>query len=378
MTPSALATPLRTGLLALAAAAAGCSTVGDFFAGEKVDYRSAAKAPTRSLEVPPDLTQLAKDNRYQIPGGAVSAAAVATGRPATPAAQGAPAATVAPGSIDGMRIERLADTRWLVVPLPPEQLWPRIRTFWQERGFTLAVENPEIGILETDWAENRAKLPLDPIRNIIGKVLDKLYDSGERDRYRTRIERVAGGSEVYISHRGMVEVYTDNQREYTAWQPRPADPELEAEFLSRLMVHLGARPETARATVAEAPQAPARARPLAAAGAAALEVDESFDRAWRRLGLVLDRSGFSVEDRDRAAGLYFVRYVDPKDAGKEEPGFFSRMFGRGDGPVGPVRYRIAVKGDGAKTTVTVLDANGTPDASPNARQIVDRLVAGLR
>ena len=366
----------RLTLVAAAAAMTGCSTVGDLFSGDKVDYRSVSKTPVRTLEVPPDLTQLAKDSRYQVPGGVVSASAAAAPRPSPSAAPAAPS-TIAPQAVGGLRIERSGDKRWLVAPLPPEQLWPQVRAFWVERGFTIASEVPEAGILETDWAENRAKLPQDALRNLIGKVLDNLYDSGERDRFRTRIERVDGGSEIFISHRGMVEVFTDALKERTSWQPRPADPELEAEFLSRLMVRLGAKEETARATVAAAPDAPSRARALPTG--TALEVDEPFDRAWRRLGLALDRSGFSVEDRDRAGGVYFVRYVDPKDAGREEPGFFARMFGRGGtGPVGPVRYRIAVKADGQKTTVSVLNSSGAPEDSENVRRIVTQLVADLR
>jgi len=233
--------------------------------------------------------------------------------------------------------------------------------------------------METDWAENRSKLPQDIIRSTIGRVIGGLYDTGERDRFRTRIERTANGSEVYISHRGMVEVYTGERKESTTWQSRPADPQLEAEFLSKLMVRLGTREETAaRAAVAGAPEVPARARTQGGANAA-LEVDEPFDRAWRRVGLALDRTGFTVEDRDRTGGLYFVRYIDPKYAGKDEPGFFSRLFGLDkDSQRGPVRYRIAVKGSGDKTQVSVLSSSGAPEAGDNAQRIVGQLVNELR
>jgi outer membrane protein assembly factor BamC len=360
-------------VLALAAALSGCSTIENLLSGDKIDYRSSSKSPSKSLEVPPDLTQLARENRYQVPGGVVSAAAAGA-----PTSTTATVATVAPTSIGQMRIERMGNQRWLVVPVPPEQLWPRLRSFWQERGFSIAVESAEAGILETDWAENRAKLPKDGVRAVIGRLFDNVYDTGERDRFRTRVERTAGGSEIYISHRGMVEVYTGQLKDNTMWQYRPADPELEAEFLARLMVSLGAREDVARPLVAKAPDAPARARIVGAAPAATLEVDEPFDRAWRRLGLALDRSGFSVEDRDRAAGLYFVRYVDPKDADKGEPNFFSRLFGGGSGPGGPLRYRISVKGEGQKTTVSVLSSSGAPERSENAQRIVAQLVGELR
>jgi outer membrane protein assembly factor BamC len=128
--------------------------------------------------------------------------------------------------------------------------------------------------------------------------------------------------------------------------------------------------------VAGAPESPARAR-VRAGVVSTVEVDENFDRAWRRVGLVLDRSGFTVEDRDRTAGTYFVRYVDPKMAGKEEPGFFSRLFGE-TGTAGPAKYRITVKADGAKTLVAVLDNTGNPASGEAANAIVTRLVNDLR
>lgn len=365
--PARLALPTLAAALALA----GCTSNEGLLSGEKVDYRAAA-VKSKPLDVPPDLTQLARDNRYALQGGVVSAAG-------TPSAAASAAVPGLPGqAVGGLKVERAGDQRWLVVPLPPEQVWPIVKAFWTERGFKLETENPEIGIMETEWAENRAKLPQDMIRGAIGRFFSNLYDSGERDRYRTRIERTPTGSEVFISHRGLVEVYTSDKQESTAWNPRPSDPALEAEFLTRLMARLGTPEPAARTAVAAAPETPARARAVSGS-TAALEVDEPFDRAWRRVGLALDRSGFSVEDRDRAGGLYFVRYVDPKFAGKEEPGWWDRLTGKaGDQPRGPVRYRIAVKGAGDKTTVSVLTSTGAPEAGENGQRIVGQLVKELR
>ncbi|MBL8362018.1 MAG: outer membrane protein assembly factor BamC [Rubrivivax sp.] len=347
------------------------------FSSDKIDYRSTAKTQPKSLEVPPDLSQLARDSRYQLPGGVVSAAAGA-GAVAPVTAIGN---NVAPMSIGQMRVMRDGSQRWLVVPVPPEQLWPQLRSFWAERGFTLTVDSAEAGVMETDWAENRAKLPQDFIRATIGRVFENLYSTGERDRFRTRVERGAAGTEIYITHRGLQEIYPNKERDSTVWTARPSDPDLEAELLTRLMVRLGAKEDAARPAVAgAAPASPAaapRARLVAGTPAATLEVDDTFDRAWRRLGLALDRSGFSVEDRDRSAGLYFVRYVDPKEIEKGEPSFFARLFSSSSGPA-QVRLRISVKADGAKTRVAVLNANGAADNSDNAQRIVAQLVNDLK
>lgn len=376
MTPASARLCAVASLLA-AAALSGCSTVEGFLAGEKVDYRSQS-VKTAPLEVPPDLTQLQRDGRFGASSGTVSASAYQAGAAATPAA--ASTAGVAPASLGDVRMVREGNQRWLVVPVPAEQLWPQLREFWTERGFNLVIDNAQAGVMETDWAENRARIPQDIIRRTVGRVFDSLYDTGERDRFRTRVERNGQTSEVYISHRGMIEVLTGDRKESSAWQSRPTDPGLEAEFMTRLLVKLGTKEAAAREVVAR-PVTAAAPRARAVTGQSALTVDEGFDRAWRRVGLALDRSGFTVEDRDRAGGLYFVRYVDPKKAATNaEPGFFAKLlsFGKSDDAAAPVRYRIAVKGEGERTTVSVQNSQGAPETSEVGQRIVSLLVDDLK
>jgi outer membrane protein assembly factor BamC len=358
----------------------GCSTVGDTLSGDKVDYRSGGEK-TAGLDVPPDLTQLTRDSRYQqTQGSAVSAASYQAGTAAAAAPAASAVATIAPQSLGDMSIERLGNERWLRTSLTPEQLWPQLQAFWKERGFRLAADEPIAGVMETDWAENRAKLPQDFIRASIGKVLEGLYSTGERDKFRTRVERATGGSEVYITHRGMIEVVTGQSKENTIWQPRPAEPQLEGEFLSRLMLKLGAREEAAKAAGVNlsAPGAPARARLVEGQSAASLQVDDGFDRAWRRVGVALDRSGFTVEDRDRTQGIYFVRYVDPANVGREEPGFFAKLFGLDKKDGGPAKYRVSVKGAGERSVVSVLDNQGAPENGVAGKRIAATLLEELK
>ncbi|HSV46330.1 MAG TPA: outer membrane protein assembly factor BamC [Ramlibacter sp.] len=353
---------VKAGLVVLTAALASCSVLE----GEKIDYRSASKAA--SLEVPPDLTQLSRDSRYVVPGGSVTASSYQVG-------QAAPGVPIAAQALGDVRIERAGSQRWLVVGRPADQLWSPVRDFWQENGFLLVLDQANLGIMETDWAENRAKLPQDFIRNTLGRVLDSLYSTSERDRFRTRMERTAsGGTEIYISHRGMIEVYNSSQKDQTVWQVRPTDPELEAEFLRRLMVKLGATQEQARGMVAAAAAKPT-ARVANVNNQPVVQIDEGFDRAWRRVGLSLDRTGFTVEDRDRTQGTYFVRYVEPSE--KKEGGFFSRLFGS-DKSAPPIKYRINLKSQGESTVVSVLNASGAPEASANAQRIVQVIADDLK
>ena len=350
-----------------ALALSGCSMLQE----DKVDYTSAKRVST--LEVPPDLTQLSKDSRFTVPGSVVTASGYQQAQPATPSP------VTAANTVGDVRIERAGSQRWLVVSRPADKLWQPLRDFWQESGFVLALDQEKLGLLETDWAENRAKLPQDFIRNTLGKLLDSLYSTGERDKFRTRLERnAAGETEIYISHRGMVEVYNSSAKDQTVWQPRQPDPELEAEFLRRLMLKLGASQEQAKAQVA-ANAPPPKARLLETGSVvSAVEVSEPFDRAWRRVGLALDRGGFTVEDRNRAQGIYFVRYVDGSASTESEPGLLSRMFGASKKDAKPAQYQIKVSSAEALSTLTVLNDQGQPDASPVAQRILKLLVQELQ
>ncbi len=350
-------------LLGALAVLGGCSVLQ----GDKIDYKSASKGA--SLDVPPDLTQLSRDARYTVPGAAVTATGYEAGKTST-------SVPTAVGNVGDVRIERAGNQRWLVVNRPADKLWDAVREFWQENGFLLTMDQSDLGILETDWAENRAKIPDDVIRRTIGKALDSLYSTGERDRFRTRLERTAsGGTEIFISHRGMVETYTNTQKEQTVWVPRAADPELETEFLRRLMVRLGVSQEQSKSLVATGVKASSKV--ATQNGHPVVIMDDGFDRAWRRVGLSLDRTGFTVEDRDRAKGTYFVRYIEP-NADKAEPGFFSKLFGGSAKSNPALKYRISVQSQGESTTVAVLTAAGTPDTSSNAERIVKVIADDLK
>jgi len=364
---------------ALALSLCGC---GSTFESAKVDYKTEKKLPP--LEVPPDLSTPARDERYQIPD---------TGKPAEPTTLSAYNAerksTAKPGTtgilpeIDNIRIERTASERWLVVPEPPEKVWPVVKEFWQDMGFLIKTEVPEAGVMETDWNENRAKVKEDAIRNAITGFLDGGYSTGERDKFRTRLERGAlpNTTEIYITHRGVSEVYTNQYRDSTTWQARPPDPGLEAEFLRRLMVRFGVDESRAKAQLA-AVSTPSKAKIVASdGGAEKIDLAEPFDRAWRRVGLVLDRVGFTVEDRDRSKGFYFVRYVDPEaDAiGKKNDSFLAKlMFWREAPDPKAEQYRVFVKVRSDASEVQVLNREGGPDTSDTAKRILSLLQAQLK
>jgi outer membrane protein assembly factor BamC len=370
----ALATVITSALLLTLT---GCGMIGSVMEQDRVDYRGAKKAT--KLDVPPDLTQLEKDNRYAVPDARGTASASTYRLPGAGATAAAPAGqAIGPINTDAMRVERAGNQRWLVVNQSPEQLFPVIKQFWIDNGFAIAAESPTTGTIETEWTENRAKIPQDVVRRTLGKVIDSLYGTGERDKYRTRLERTAtGGTEIYISHRGAEEVLTGPHKEIPTWTVRANDPGLEAQFLSKLVARLSGTEEAkpgvaaAQAVVAGAVAQPQHAKLVGNV----VEVDEGFDRAWRRVGLALDRVGFTVEDRDRVQGVYFVRFVDPDIAAKD--GFFKKLlsFGSDDKAKEAQRYRVSVKSAaGASVSqVTVQSNDGKPEATPTGAKILKLL-----
>jgi len=357
-------------------AVSGCS-----IESKKIDYKSAEKLPT--LEIPPDLTAPTGDNRYAIPdaqGGTATLSTYSQERKTAPAS----ASTLLPTQ-DKVRIEKSGSQRWLVVQATPQQVWPVVKDFWQETGFIINMESPETGVMETDWAENRANIPQDGIRNLLGKVMDGVYSTPERDKFRTRIEAGASGAslpstEIYISHRGMMEVFTTEGKDQTKWQPRPADPELEAEMLRRLMVRFGVEEKQAETLLAKQ-QTPEQARIVKDASGSVLEMDESFDRAWRRVGLSLDRIGFAVEDRDRSKGVYFVRYIDPEidNASKKDEGLLSSLvFWNSKKDKTSPQVQIVVSETGEKSRVSVAAAEGKTIDADTQNRIIKLLYMDLK
>ena len=362
------------------AAVAGCSSLN--IDTKKVDYKSATKAP--SLETPPDLTAINPDDRFVVPDINPQGTATYSAYNQERTGQAKQNANTVLPDVPKVSLERAGSQRWLVVNESPEKVWPVVKEFWQELGFIINIETPQAGIMETDWAENRAKIPMDPIRGVLSKIIDSVYSTAERDKFRTRLEdgKTPGTTEIYISHRGMYEVIKGGDGgNQTVWEPRPADPELEAEMLRRLMVRFGVAEEKAKSMVA-ANTLPERAK-ITRNGESGgnLIVNDAFDRAWRRVGLALDRVGFTVEDRDRSKGVYYVRYVDPElDNKKEESGWLSKLaFWRGSkDKIQKDQYQIVLTESGDNTRVEVRGKEGSPDKSAAGTHILNLLYEQLK
>jgi len=374
--------PILTRFLPLACGAlllSSCSSLDKTLSSPSADYKKSQTAPT--LEVPPDLNVSIADDALAVPSAAAEDNPTYSAYSQTnPSPQAAGAPSVLPAQND-IRVERDGDKRWLVIQSDSAAVWNKMREFWLQSGFLIKREDPRIGILETDWAENRADIPMDPVRKVLSKALDNLYSSPTRDMFRVRLEAGTkpGTTELFLTHRGMQEVFNDKT---TIWQPRPSDPELESEMLNRLMVYMGVQEQQAKQALQSAEAPAARAQLTRNAdGTAALNVEEDISRAWRRTGLALDRVGFSVEDRDRSKGVYYVIYDDPLKESKTK-GMLSKLaFWRSDDDKPSAqgdKYQVALESQGASTRITVLDKDGKPVTTETGARILTLLQEQLK
>ncbi|OIQ88302.1 outer membrane protein assembly factor BamC [mine drainage metagenome] len=376
---------LRLSSLALALAAAGalsgCSSFDHVVSGSGVDYQSAKAGP--DLAVPPDLTQLTRDQQYTMPAGGQSASARAyqSGTAPQAAAQRAPERVLP--EFAGMHIEQAGALRWLVVDEPPQALWDKVAAFWQRNGFYLTRNEPASGVMETNWAENRAKLPQDFIRRTLGKVFDSVYDTGERDRYRTVFERTPDGrgTQIIVTHQTMVEVYSSNDKTQTMWQPGTPDPTLDGIFVRRLMVSLGMKDEQAKAAWDAPTPAPGQVHATLVDGGRALHLPDAPEQAWRRVDLAINTAGFTVTGRDRNSGTFDVRYISPEaslKAAQAGEGLLGKLFGHKDKAPQPAAYRIVLQAADGGSQLTVQPVASNSDAARSSAEILKVLQQQLR
>lgn len=375
-------------MVAAASLLAACTTSESLIPDRRPDYRGARV--TSTLELPPDLSAAPAEDTFAIPGLASDTATASLAvygsveQPQAGRGRGTQQVLIEP---EGMRIRSVANQRWLEVESPPEVIWPRLQNFWIENGIGITRQDARIGIIETEWAENRADIPEGPIRAIIGRVMDFAYSAPTRDKFRMRLERVEDGTAVYITHYGMEEIIYGVDGEHTQWQSRPSDPALEAEMLRRLMVNLGSTDQRAVAQLAAA-DGPAAAvtvtRERAPDGAPRLVIEREYDVAWRLVGLALDGGRFVVEEQDRSRGLYQVEFRDHAaegSAARSERGLFSRLaFWRGSDPADleGTRHRVRLAGQPGRTVVVVQDADEQPESLQVATAILDEIERALR
>lgn len=402
----------------------GCDSIP--FVDTSSDYKGASRG--KPLEVPPDLTAATTNDAYSVPGS-TSYSTYAQGE----SDQSQEAEKILP-TLDSVKYEHAGSQRWLIVKAPPEKIWPVIRDFWTELGFAVRIEDPQTGVMETEWVDP-ADLTKDDKGNYLDKFqgwLDKLSSLSNRQKFRTRIDRGSeeGTTEIYVSHRSISDVpddgkervrtiygtvetgyKLDNSGKSKSEEARSNAEDIDAELLRRLMVRLGIEEKNSRTLIASPTTEKRAILDKGVGNSFNLVLYEPFDRAWRRVGLALDRIGFLVEDRDRSRGMFFVRYADIEDSdvAQNKEGLLDKLkFWGNDEKVASKskaipkkedkslvdklkfwepeekdkipeqQYSVKVEQSENSSLVTVMDKSGKRDNTPTANRILSMLFDQLK
>jgi outer membrane protein assembly factor BamC len=331
-------------------------------------YSSVSKEKnTGKLEVPPDLSEPGISDSHALPniaaGGSTYSAYANTEYKGD---------KVTPASPKGVKLIRDGINQWLEINTTAEKLWPQLRVFFTQVGFELKREDKKLGVMETNWLENRATLPT----NWFSKLLNRISSTGLRDKYRARLEKTNNPNvtRVFITHQGLKEHATDDINSIKIWwESRPSDPELEAEMYQRFLIFRDISKDAALKLVKKI-EAKDRARIFEKEDTKMLQVGEGFARTWRRVGIALDRIGLLVEDRNRSDGVYYLRITDDfRDKVKEEKGWLASLFSS-DKVKLKERYLLSVAEDKDNTVISIYETTG---AKADIR-FVKQLLADLK
>jgi outer membrane protein assembly factor BamC len=362
----------------------GCSSVGEVVTDKKTEYRNQRQM-TEDLEIPPDLSRSGINDAMTIPGVSTSYSEFAERREGGSLNSVKLAGNQVLPGVEGIKVMRDGDQHWLLIDSPADEVWPLAVEFWRQAGLLLVEQDPTVGIMQTDWLESRADIKQGFLTELFRKAFDSVYSSATRDQFRVRIEpgEQAGTTELYLTHRGMEEHLKENpggDSDTTFWTPRPSEPGIEVEMLRRMMIFMGAEQQATERMLAQPQQRKMRSQMVKRDGYAALRINEGFARAWRLVGMALDRVGFAVEDRNRSEGIYFVRYNDPDKAAGQEKGFFSKLaFWTDDEQIDTNnQYRVRLDQQAEVTLVSVENEAGQPESSTTSQRILTLLHEQIR
>ena len=336
---------------------AGCSTTEDFFDDITApDYVNSSKS--KRLEVPPDLSELESESGYNVPGETKSYRDYLDREKQLSQGEddNSKKFIVNP---DGMNIVKSGNLRWLVVKKEPDLVWPYIKEFWEDLGFRILIANKRTGIIETEWMDTD-DIKLDQNRSALSnfdKWLDSLSGFSDKRKFRTRVEiGDLNNTEIYISQRSAeaaadqhsrilkeregynpstvyrIEEYKDDknsggQKLEVSEQRELDDYEIDSELLTRLMIKLGSTDFNAKAKVKN-PVEIIKSEIINNKDGVHIKMYDTYERAWRRLGLALDLIGFVTEDKNRSTGIYYVRFSEidlPKEIEEEDEGLIDSL-----------------------------------------------------
>ena len=361
--------------LVIMAGLTGCSTldkINPLGNNKTSDYKTANLH--RQLDIPPDLTTPQSNDEYSVPqvgGTTYSQYSQYADNHVQPAVQQQPVLAPTPGVLPGSNeavLKRDGNTFWLSVKLPAQQVWPVVEAFWKKQGYSLILKDPSTGVMQTDWRSSHLKAPQGELDKVLGNLFGNDL-TGEMSMYTTRLERDINSdtTEIYISYHGAIEA---NGNE-SGWRALPPDPQSELGELMNLLQGFGVRKAEANIQLTQI-NAVNQPYAIMVNHGSSLIIKEGFKNTWRRIGLALDREDFIVENRNKASGIYYVKYKHELPSHIDNSWLSKIEFWKTTSPKNMVfgQYHVKVTGDKQSSLIQIQDVSGYPLNNDVARKIV--------
>ena len=378
----------KISLIAATLALTACSSGGlsDLIPDRRPDYRQSRVS--NALEIPPDLASTSVDNHLAIPDL----------NPATMATYSAYAQDnavrdrrgyiqVLPELYGVQVVETSGQLPYIVVASDASTTWQFVQRYWNNNGIRLTVSDPAVGLMETDWLENKADLPSTGFSGLLNSLIGMVSDSGTRDRYRIRFSREGdSNTRVTLVYSQAEERAQGDRRDPSGyvWTLTDNDnPELQLEMTRRLALYLSAelqRQHNLQSPAASSTTAAmARSQLISVGNGSGLVLPGSYEQAWRNLRIGLDRASFRILSDAYQSGTYEVRYEPQADAARQPGSLWSRLWGNNAAPQGQERpvYLVRLGRDGGQNIAVVQTPNGQAVSSNESRAVLESLAAVL-
>jgi len=295
---------------------------------KEVTINYYANNSVTSLEVPPDLTSPSYENSFRLSEFASGIDTNMVNLTNSEIENNDKKILVAPSDIS---VKKSGNRRWLEVNKDSETIWKLSNQFLKELGFTIKNSNKKIGIMETNFLENRKpEIPAQTMgffRSALQSTIENVnYTLPSVDKYKIRIEPKSDFiTEVYLSVNSMAEVISGSgNNETTLWQNSEKDYALEAEMLYRLMVYLGGDSAKAREKIISAKDNNKVVVNVKDGlnGYAKLVFNLNLIDTWDNISWAISETNVQVEDRDIKERAFYINLARTADKG-----IMSKIFG---------------------------------------------------
>lgn len=285
--------------------------------------------------------------------------------------------------VTNMHIMQGGSERWLVIKNKNvNQVFPTMIAYLKQQGVHIKYQNQSIGLIQTDWFDKNNVAKTSTVHQFfewIGlshgmNALPSLYT------FRVNLWQNKNDTQIFVTDYQMnvvptdvipaskQDIKTESGVASKTWMSVPPNPQLELDFLMQFMAFVKLGPDEIKPNtitlenVATLPSTePKVARDKL--NGSTLILNDSFDRAWWRTGLALERVGLGVADKNRSLGEFYV-YPLQDDVDNPDPSTFSRWFGddKTNVQLPKAKYKIKLVSTGTQTTLTVEPYTGTMDA----------------